>query len=154
MKTLEQIQQENRKMILEAIHGCSYEEALEKELGFGCEVYLTRLRAKDLKVKHKVIIITITKQTIECLKDGEVWLLDREFEDIEIEILGKPLTLDRVLLAICQRGYYDDIDFNEENKTIDFDYRNLDLSLIKPTLEEHSEETQRAFHKFMGGEND
>lgn len=31
MKSLEQIQQENRKFILEAIHGCSYEEALEKE---------------------------------------------------------------------------------------------------------------------------
>ena len=30
-KTLHQIQQENRKFILEAIHGCSYEEALEKE---------------------------------------------------------------------------------------------------------------------------
>ena len=30
-KSLEQIQQENRKFILEAIHGCSYEEALEKE---------------------------------------------------------------------------------------------------------------------------
>ena len=37
-KSLEQIQQENRKFILEAIHGCSYEEALKKELGFGCEV--------------------------------------------------------------------------------------------------------------------
>ena len=30
-KTLEQIQKENRKFILEAIHGCSYEEALKKE---------------------------------------------------------------------------------------------------------------------------
>lgn len=30
-KSLEQIQQENRKFILEAIHGCSYEEALKKE---------------------------------------------------------------------------------------------------------------------------
>lgn len=27
-KSLEQIQKENRKFILEAIHGCSYEEAL------------------------------------------------------------------------------------------------------------------------------
>lgn len=31
MKTLEQIQQENRKFILEANYGCSYEEALKKE---------------------------------------------------------------------------------------------------------------------------
>ena len=30
-KPLEQIQKENRKFILEAIHGCSYEEALKKE---------------------------------------------------------------------------------------------------------------------------
>ena len=31
MTKLEQIQKENRKFILEAIHGCSYEEALKKE---------------------------------------------------------------------------------------------------------------------------
>ena len=37
-KSLEQIQQENIKFILEAIHGCSYEEALKKELGFNCKV--------------------------------------------------------------------------------------------------------------------
>ena len=30
-KSLEQIQIENRKFILEAIHGCSYQEALKKE---------------------------------------------------------------------------------------------------------------------------
>lgn len=30
-KTLKQIQEENRKFILEAIHGCSYEEALKIE---------------------------------------------------------------------------------------------------------------------------
>ena len=30
-KSLSEIQKENRKFILEAIHGCSYEEALEKE---------------------------------------------------------------------------------------------------------------------------
>ena len=30
-KSLEQIQKENRKFILEAIHGCSYQEALKKE---------------------------------------------------------------------------------------------------------------------------
>jgi hypothetical protein len=41
-KTLEQIQQENRKFILEAIHGCRYEEALKKELGFGCKVKIKR----------------------------------------------------------------------------------------------------------------
>lgn len=32
MKTIKQIQEENRKLILEAIHGCSYEEALTIEL--------------------------------------------------------------------------------------------------------------------------
>ena len=35
-KTLEQIQKENRKFILEAIHGCSYDEALKKEEGSTC----------------------------------------------------------------------------------------------------------------------
>ena len=37
-KTLEQIQQENRKFILEAIHRCDYDEALNKELDIGCKV--------------------------------------------------------------------------------------------------------------------
>ena len=41
-KSLEQIQQDNRKFILEAIHGCSYEEALKKELGVGCKVKIKR----------------------------------------------------------------------------------------------------------------
>jgi hypothetical protein len=37
-KSLEEIQQENRRLILEAIHGCSYEEALEKEAGYSLKM--------------------------------------------------------------------------------------------------------------------
>ena len=134
MKTLEQIQQENRKMILEAIHGCSYEEALEKELGFGCEIL-------SKTYNHKITIGKLYESEKDTIKEL-------------YHIIGKPLTLDRVLLAICQTRYYDDIYLNEETKTLEFDYKDLSLSFVKPTLEEQSEETQRAFHKFMGGEND
>ena len=37
-KTLKQIQQENKKIILESIHNCDYQEALQKEIGFGCKI--------------------------------------------------------------------------------------------------------------------
>ena len=43
-KTIEQIQEENRKLIIRANNpeAKSYEEALEMELGFGCGVVLNK----------------------------------------------------------------------------------------------------------------
>lgn len=86
-KSLEQIQQENRKFILEAIHCCSYDEALKIE---GQEI--------------------------------------------------KPLTLSRVLLVFSRNIFKNKISLQFP----DFLYVNgFDWNLIKETLEEQSEETQR-----------
>ena len=72
-----------------------------------------------------------------------------------LELLTQPLTLDRVLIAIRQCGYYDDIWFGEDNDcSLEFDIKNLSWDLTKPTLEEQSEETQRAIYELLGGEND
>tara|TARA_R110000868_G_C10612158_1_gene741488 strand:+ start:118 stop:453 length:336 start_codon:yes stop_codon:yes gene_type:complete len=96
-KSLEQIQQENRKFILEAIHGCSYEEALE-----------------------------IEKQEI------------------------KSLTLSRVLLAIWKSDkYYNEMWFDQKFHALKFDLKGVSFDLTKETLEEQTEQTQRAINKFF-----
>jgi hypothetical protein len=71
------------------------------------------------------------------------------------EYEGEELTLDRVLIAIRQRGYYDDIWFGEgDDCSLEFDIKNLSWDLTKKTLEEQSEKTQRAIYEFLGGENE
>jgi len=71
------------------------------------------------------------------------------------EYEGEDLTLDRVLIAIRQRGYHDDIWFGEDNDcSLEFDIKNLSWNLFKPTLEEQSEETQKGFYELLGGENE
>ena len=156
MKTLEQIQKENRKMILEAIHGISYEQALEKELVVGCKVI-------DLKHQffgeHSPTEMVLVEDTGDesfyfthyrgnpLVKASRQSILDKN----KYEILGKPLTLDRVLLALSER----DFKINIRLGFAGFLFINgICWDLTKPTLEEQKEETQKAFHKFMGGEND
>ena len=132
-KSLSEIQKENRKFILEAIHGCSYEEALDKELGVGCKIILEG----SFRIEY-----TIT--------DTDTYKISR---DQIIEIIGKPLTLSRVLLAISKHGYYDDIYFgdlyNDSFETLEFDIKGVSFDLTKETLEEQTEETQRGINKFF-----
>ena len=173
-KTLEQIQKENRKFILEAIHGCSYEEALRKELGVGCEVIariwgnLSRLTIDNLtcfvanckyfdgdylrfrELVGDVSVKDLTDEGLERLK---------EYQDARhriIEIIGKPLTLSRVLLALKSK----EDPFNPKRyeiclgtkKLFYYDYsKNIELvlDLTKETLEEQTEETQRGINKFF-----
>jgi hypothetical protein len=72
-----------------------------------------------------------------------------------LELLTKPLTFDRVLIAIRQRGYYDDIWFGENNDcSLEFDIKNLSWNLFKRTLEKQSEETQRAIYELLGGRDE
>lgn len=124
-KSLEQIQQENRKFILEAIHGCSYDKALKKEYA---------------KKGNNTISVPF-----------------REYE-------GEELTLSRVLLAFknkevrTQFGYrlYFGIESSKfcslrmHSRTAEkFMEAEFDWDLTKETLEEQSEETQRAINKFF-----
>ena len=69
-------------------------------------------------------------------------------------IIGKPITLSRVLLAIRERGYFDDIYFGDETATLEFDIEYLSWDLTKETLEEQSEHTQMAIFKLLGGKDD
>ena len=148
-KSLEQIQQENRKFILEAIHGCSYEEALEKELGVNCKIIL------DGSFGIKNYDYTIT--------DEDTFKISR---DQITEIIGKPLTLSRVLLAFKNKDiknlYGDRIIFNIAGSQfcglqLEEEYHNPhyslygagDWNLKLETLEEQTEETQRAINKLF-----
>jgi len=167
-KSLEQIQKENRKFILEAIHGCSYEEALKKELGFGCEVIariwgnLSRLTINNLtcffdgdylrfwELVGDISRKDLTDEGLERLK---------EYQDARhriIEIIGKPLTLSRVLLALKdqQIGFYNDglgvVSETTGYKDAYVDYIcDWNLAIDEIPLEEQTEETQRAINKFF-----
>jgi len=153
MKTLQEIQQENRKMILEAIHGCSYEEALEKELVVGCKVI-------DLKHQffgeHSPTEMVLFEDTGDesfyfthyrgnpFVKASRQSILDKN----RYEILGKPLTLDRVLLAFLEKKIcHFHIIIGESSKIELEAIESWDLT--KPTLEEQSEETQRAIYELL-----
>ena len=163
-KSLEQIQIENRKFILEAIHGCSYEEALKKEMGYNCEV-LVRMWGKSpqryivdnlicyfdgdyLRFRELVGDISTKDLTEEGLKNLE------DYESTKhriIEVIGKPLTLSRVLLALKDKkiGFSDkDLGAIWKGEYIYDDYI-YEWDLTKETLEEQSEETQRGINSYL-----
>lgn len=128
MKTLKQIQAENRKFIIMANNPTAktYDEALEMELG------------KDCQIKYKDSILFYFGQNDF---EFDLYKTQNDFKGLlrtqyspqknECKIIGKPLTLNRVLIA--------------------FGRKSLDLwkNLTKETLEEHSEETQREINKLL-----
>ena len=140
MKTLQKIQEENRKFIIMANNPSAktYEEALEMELGFGCELLVNDNILcyvngdpiyNDEKPTFNKYILEEVKEisTGSFTKKDKIKLIGcdnlRDFKDIKI--IGKPLTLDRVLIA-----------FGRESL-------GLWKDLKKETLEDQSEETQR-----------
>jgi hypothetical protein len=106
MKTLQEIQQENRRLIMQIVHSCNF----DKKAGYE---------------------------------------LDKLFESI---------TLSRVLLALKNYdiGFVEDsLCYCKHQDFYEYDIRELcKWDLTKPTLEEQSEETQRAIYELLGGEND
>lgn len=148
-KSLEQIQIENRKFILEAIHGCSYEEALEKELGFGCKVKIKRFMSTQ-DFNEEIFVID---DYCDFFNESFFKTTDSHRHNEITEIIGKPLTLSRVLLAISKHGYYDDIYFGDLHgdscETLEFDIKGVAFNLTKETLEEQSEQTQRGINEFF-----
>jgi len=150
-KTLQEIQEFNRRKIICAVNGTeNYEEALKKELGVGCKVKIKNFITNN-DFNEEIFVIdeycdffneTLFRK-IGSYKHSEI-----------IEIIGKPLTLDRVLLAlgeletdvsVCCYG----------SIRIGHEITNLPRwDLTKQTLEKQSEETQRAIYELLGGENE
>ena len=166
-KSLEQIQKENRKFILEAIHGCSYEEALKKELGVGCKVKIKRFMSSE-DFNEEIFVID---DYCEFFNESFFKTIDSHRHNEIIETIGKPLTLSRVLLALKSKEvktcYGDEIIFNiagsqfcglsvEDEESYATTYTvygiclwNLALGEIEITLEEQTEETQRKINELF-----
>ena len=153
-KTLQEIQKENRKFILEAIYGCSYEEAIEKELGVGCKVKIKRFFSiKDFNEE-----IFIIDNYCDFFTENLFRTIGSSYHNEITEIIGKPLTLSRVLLALKDKeiGYYDSglgyIEYEKKLFSHDWYYEVRYIcywDLTKETLEEQSEETQRKVNKLF-----
>ncbi len=157
MKTLEQIQEENRKAIILANNpeAKDYDEALGMELGVGC------------RFDSGESVFFIFRETMEHLyfsREGDFWIEKLRPEHIkDHRIIGKPLTLDRVLVSI--NHLIAKIEPHRLSQPYLIFYRLPDYNevftwdLTKPTLtlEEQTEETQKAVAKLLGfgeGEND
>jgi hypothetical protein len=171
MKTLQEIQEFNRRKIICSINGTeNYEEALKKELGVGClvEVYMPARgyimpEYKQLhiinefsKFEDKFVYEDVDCKNIRVVMEGKM-VCDKD------KIIGKPLTLDRVLLAIQRSSNWlafwmnchGDMIYEKLNKT---NKRGKEIkirwNLTEPTLEKQTKETQRALYELLGGENE
>lgn len=142
-KTLQKIQEFNRRKIICAVNGTQdYEEALKKEEGDSCHyLYKTNFGERE-----------IIGDPRRCGYNREKHHPDAFL----LKVIGKPLTLDRVLMAlsrICGKtliSVYGNLLGIQKDKYSDY----IDFELTKPTLEEQSEETQRAIYELLGGENE
>lgn len=165
-KSLQEIQKENRKLILEAIHGTSYQEALQEELGFGCKVIarvwnnigtyiIDNLTCffDGYCLRFRDLVGDISKK--DLTDDGLKNL--KEYESAKhriLSIIGKPITLNRVLKGIDPFGNYGCIaghicKVNRKKATYAFICEwNLEIE----ELEEQSEETQRGINQLLTGE--
>jgi hypothetical protein len=144
-KTLQEIQAENRRLILEAVHGCSYEEALKKELGFRCALI-------NKRNDNSVIIERVFCEVSFSISDGSFGLRADDVENY-YKIVGKPITLSRALLALNGLHWGLDVFDTDLTKLRIYDDPNnddgFDWDLTKETLEDQSEETQRAINQLL-----
>tara|TARA_R110000868_G_C10972986_1_gene771097 strand:+ start:3719 stop:4249 length:531 start_codon:yes stop_codon:yes gene_type:complete len=159
MKTLKQIQEENRKFIIMACNpgAKTYEEALEMELGFGCGV-VNKFRPTN---KHdEEIIWKVTREywngVLRTNSDEFPAFEGHEIKDYKI--IGKPLTLNRVLTMLNRNfnqviiGIYKNDNeavmtiCNSDSETCVIE-DSINWDLTKETLEEQLEETQRAINE-------
>ena len=159
MKNLKQIQEENRKAIIMAnnVEAKDYEEALEMELSFGCVVMdiLHQFFGKSDPTPMELIYDTgddsyhfthYRANPVIKFEKGEI--IDRK----RFKIIGKPITLDRVLIA-TQNKFFCSI-MSEKKSILHIEYNEriddplwIKWDLTKPTLEEQTEDCQRAVHK-------
>jgi hypothetical protein len=163
-KTLNEIQEENRKSIIMANNpeAKTYDEALELELGYRCRVIVTTLKENRTptfsKFDDTVLYNSLEKNEYELLGGESV-----KRKDIA-SIIGTPLTLNRVLIALSQTKKGEVMIMNISGKFYtNLLVPNIDIvdavseepllwDLTKETLEEQTEETQRAINKLLTNE--
>lgn len=154
MKTLKQIQEENRKFIIMANNPTAktYDEALEMELlnEIPC---LVKVKYNGNQNEYdRLIFYTLQNEDGQELVEMGGERMPRK---IVSRIIGGLLTLNRVLIAFKSMGlgYLNDslfvIDNNIDSRYNDEKKIICDWDLTKETLEEQSEETQREINKLL-----
>jgi len=160
MKTIKEIQEENRKTVILANNpeAQSYEEALLRELSFGCQ-FISTYKGENINI--------ISPADEESLVYYNCNGIGYKLDEIK-QIIGKPLTLNRVLLALENSFEGEDGCFglNYHHGLFDSWWITLSKSslgiietlickwdLTKPTLEEQKEDTQRAINDLLKENN-
>ncbi len=168
-KTLQQIQEENRRQIIMACNpeAKSYEEALQLELQReGCLINVTLVRGKRL-ARVLSFDADFGRNTVDIffLEERKMYsFLETTYN--KPEIIGKPLTLDRLFLTLNEACGIHIIAWSCHGFIKQLVVRAsscqgkrpgdivLDWDLTKQTLEEQTEEVQRSINKIlMGNEN-
>lgn len=155
--------EQNRKFIIMANNPTAktYEEALEMELGFGCRI---NFNFTDSHIRFKVNYIdkkerTIVASPLNEWKNSKFWIDEPLFKN-QAKIIGKPLTLNRVLIAfnfiVISDLFFSSVYLDSYKNVICLrrdryeDYEDyIDWDLTKETLEEQSEEVQIAINKMI-----
>ena len=144
MKTLQEIQEFNRRKIICGVNGTEdYEEALE-ELA---EDKL--LDSSDGPYGYGQWVKIRNDNIIHCYPDANDDFVENDYLMKVNKFASSLLTLDRVLIAIRQCGFNADLWFGKDGL-----FKDLSWDFTKPTLEEQSEETQRAIYELLGGVNE
>lgn len=146
MKTLKQVQEENRKFIIMACNpeAKTYEEALYRESNSpDCELIIgnSERRVSGGYVYKYEIGIGWGDFGYKHVEQGQ--------ESFIYKIIGKPLTLNRFLLAIYRAKLQQELGNGllDQVLTIKIKGVYIDWDLTTETLEEQSEETQRAINE-------
>lgn len=152
-KELNKVQEYNRRKIICAVHNTEdYDEALKKEIGVGCVVIDILHYFFGKYDPQKMILIEDTgdesfyfthyraNPTVEFDLNS---ILDKK----RFTIIGKPLTLNRVLLALNQ---YRATCSANNTILIDCDGILIWWDLTKETLEMQEPEVQLAIAKLLG----
>jgi hypothetical protein len=159
MKTIKQIEEESRKIIILANNpeAKSYGEALEMELGLNCEIIVNNIRVNnDLRIILDLDTNSSGKDWNFITRTYDNANRHREIRRVEIKkIIGKPLTISRVLIAASnlEATYYpasNGLKIGIFNHDEDEEKEFLAMwDLTKEILEEQTEEVQRAIHKLL-----
>ena len=161
MKDIKQIQEENRKAIICAVREThDYEEALEKlaeevllDESDGPTGYGQWITVRKDEFMKKVVIMKSYPDINDDFVENEYLMSADEFA-------ARQLTLDRVLLVLINvKIYGESAKFLVNSGKIAFEeydedgchhvFMEADWDLTKPTLEEQSEETQRAINELL-----
>lgn len=151
MKDIKQIQEENRKLILEAIHGCEYGEALFREIYFGCKLL-------DINGNESTVVLW-EGESIDFLdRFNRLNCINEENFYKYFDVLGQPMTLSRVLLAFQRKWLLNNVEIHALNQGLveitiidndDQTWNDFFWDLEIETLEQQSEETQIAINQLL-----